>query len=426
MRAASCLFLAALVAFGCSSASEPASAGPDVPSPFSEASSPLEREVDPQVDPTVLSAVVEGNTEFAFDLFRQSAAADANLVQAPLSLSTVLSMTYAGARGETAAELAAVLHFTEGAAQHASFNLVDRRLEARVAGATGKDGAEARLQSDNMLFSRPDIRFEQPFLDTLALNYGAGVQLSDLASQQALDALNGYVAERTEQRVPELLSKFPPDCALILINTVYVNAGWAIPFDKGRTASAPFAAPGGAKPVPFMHAEDTYLYADTELATAVEIPTTVAGLALDIGLPKGDLGTFEQALHASQWATLTAALQPRGVALSLPKVKVEPAAAGSLVASFEALGLKAPLTGAADFSGITASTRLQIADIVHKTFFEIDEDGLEAAASSAVVMTDESATITDVTFTADRPFVFVLRDTESGSVLFVGHIVDPT
>jgi serpin B len=261
----------------------------------------------------------------------------------------------------------------------------------------------------------------------LAVNYGAGVQLTDLGSADSLSLINDYVSERTEKRVPQLFAQpLPSDTKMVLVNTVYVNSAWAAPFEKEATSDQSFAAPAGSKSVPFMHATESYRYVETDAASAVEIPLSIPDLALEIVLPTGDLAAFEAGLTGASLDQLLAGLEPTGLNLALPKFKLEPATDGSVMKPLQALGMKQAFLGTADFSGITDSFHLTIADVVHKTFFEIDEDGLEAAAVSAVIAVDESASFAETSMVVDRPFFVVLRDVQTRSVLFLGHVVDPS
>lgn len=399
----------------------------DAGSPFPEARSSLARDLSPQVSEAARRQTAQDNAEFAMALFKHSVTPDQNAMQAPLSLSTALAMTFAGAAGETATEMATALHFTVPPAElHPAFNWLDQQLTARAAGATGKDGKPARVRSDNLVFSVPELVAKAPFLDTLAVHYGAGVQLADLGTPAALDRINEYVAERTEERVPKLLGTLPAGTVMVLVNTVYVNAAWATPFVRDATRDRSFATPVGARDVPFMQTTFAGRYVDTSAFTAVEIPLAVPGLAMDVVLPKAGLAAFETGASGASLNELFTSMTAAGVNLSLPKFKLEPKANGSVVAPLRALGMNLPFTAAADFSAMSDSFPLQIGEVVHKTFFEIDEDGLEAAGASAVAMTRSAGAMAEVELVVDRPFLVVLRDVETGNVLFLGHVVDPS
>ena len=418
-----------LVACGAtSSSSDPCTgAACAAASPFEEARSTLARDPAPAVTSSARTQSAVDNTNFALDLFKKSSTPTQNLMQAPFSLSTALAMTFAGARGTTADEMAQALHFTLPTAElHASFNLVDAALEARAGQGTGKSENEpSRLRTDNLLFSALG-EIEPPFLDLLAVNYGAGVQQTDLASEESLALINGYVATQTEQRIPTLLSELPPDTKLLLLDTVYVNAAWQKPFAPNATSERSFTTPSGAKGAPFMSATGTYASVTTVALRAVEIPLSTPGLVMDVVMP-ADLAAYEAALDAAALDQLWSTLDDAPLYLALPKFKLEPAANGSLRSSLQTLGMqRAFQSDAADFSGISTQA-LFLFDVVQKTFFEVDEGGLEAAAASAVVGGGKSGGGPPIpSLIVDHPFLVVVRDVSTHTVLFLGHVVDPT
>ncbi len=425
------LLLAALLTgtlFACTSTTpEPEPAGPDTrPAGIEEAKSELTRDLAPVVTPADQAALVAGNTDFALALFKQTAKPTTNLVQSPHSISTALAMVYAGAAGQTKADVATALHFDVPDAElHPAFNWLDLQIESRAKSAAGKDGKPARVHVDNLLFGAKQTVFGTPFLDTLAVHYGAGVQKVDFGQPSTVETINSWVAQRTEQRIPKLLDAVDASTRLVLVNTVYVNAAWAAPFTKEATADETFATPSGARTLPFMHQTGGMRYADTDAAQVVELGLSTEGLVFDVILPKGDLAAFEAEQTRASLSSLLGTLPYTEVALSLPKFKIEPTADGSIKQALSALGMASAFTAAADLSPLVPAERIQLFDVVHKTFFEIDEEGLEAAAATAVTGRATSAPPIPVPMRVDRPFLIVLRDLPTGQVLFLGHIVDP-
>lgn len=427
MRLPSLFALLPLFALACNTADP---AGEQArPAQIGEAKSELSRNLTPSVSDAAKTELVRQNTEFALALFRKSATPTENLVQSPHSLSTALAMTFAGADGQTKTDIATALHFTLPDEElHSAFNWLDLEIESRAKDAKGKDGKPARVHVDNLLFSANDVTLAEPYLDTIALNYGAGVQLVDFGDSATVDVINGWVSQRTEQRIPKLLqpNSVDADTRLVLLNTVYINSAWQSPFQKSAMQDGTFTSPLGARTVPFLFQSEQFDYFRSDSAQIIELNLATEGLAFDVILPDAELAAFEAEQTEGSLSTLFSSLQPQQVALHLPKFKLEPADQGSLKKPLSELGM-ASVFERANFSRMMPEEEnLYVADVIHKTFFEIDEDGLEAAAASAVIVNDESAAApSEIEMRVDRPFMVVLRDKPTGQVLFLGHIVAP-
>jgi serpin B len=370
-------------------------------------------------------ALVAGNTEFALDLYGALFDGDDNLFLSPHSLSLALAMTYAGARGETERQMAGALHFGLPQAQlHPAFNTLDQALAAR----SGDEPQVFQLRLVNALWGQAGETFLAPFLDTLAENYGAGLQLVDFRQAEAARArIDGWAREQTENRIEELL---PPgaldaETVLVLTNAAYFRAAWLQPFAEAASHDAAFTLPGGERVmVPTMEQVAELGYAELPGVQAVELPYAGGELSMVILLP--DEGNFEplaRALDADQLAAILGALAPTSLHLALPRFRYE--AGLELRDALTALGLVDAFGGRADFSGIDGSQELFLDQVYHRAFIDVDEAGSEAAAASAVVVARKGALQAERELRVDRPFLFFIRDLETGAILFFGHVVNP-
>jgi serpin B len=390
------------------------------------------RDTSPQVAAGGLEAVVSGNTEFALDLYSRLAGEEGNVFFSPCSISVALAMTYAGARGETERQMAEALHFTLPQADlHPALNSLDLELTSRGEGAEGRGGEPFRLHIVNALWGQTGYSLLPEFLDTLAVNYGAGMRLLDFASDpEACRAeINRWAANETEDRVEELV---PPDIIddatrVVLTNATYFDAAWESKFEEHWTYADPFTLLDGSEvTVDMMHQSHTFPYAAGEGYQAIELPYDGGELAMVILLPAdGRFSEFEQTLDAAHLEAVIGALQPVGVKLAIPRFQYE--SAFRLDETLGALGMRdAFVSGLADFSGMDGSPYfLYIQGVVHKALVRVDEEGTEAAAATAVVL-GVGVPPGEVKMTIDRPFIFLIRDRKTGAILFLGRVLDPT
>ncbi|MFP3896684.1 MAG: serpin family protein [Anaerolineales bacterium] len=384
-----------------------------------------ERISKPQVSEEDLGALVEGDTAFALDLYRFLAEDEGNLFYSPYSISLALAMTYAGARGETEAQMADVLHFDLPQDRlHPAFNALDLALASR-----GEEEEGFRLHIANAVWGQEGYEFLSDFLQTLAENYGAGLRVLDFKTEpeESRTIINDWVAEETEERIEDLLppGAIDPSTVLVLTNAIYFNAAWQHPFQEGATEDGTFYLPNGQEvTVPMMKQEKFLAYGEGEDYQALELPYEGEELSMVILLPQeGDFEEFEGTLDARRIETIVQDMEFTNVALAMPKFSFEWDA--SLKDTLEAMGMPAAFDAGADFSGMTGSPDLFIDDVVHKAFVAVDEEGTEAAAATGVVMA-ESAPASPVEFTVDRPFIFLIRDRETGTILFIGRVMDPS
>jgi len=396
------------------------------------ARSDLDRDLEPQVAPEDLHQVAADNRAFALNLYQvlKDGGPD-NLFYSPHSISVALAMTYAGARGQTEAEMAQAMHFTLGQERlHPAFDELDLLLASRGEGAEGKDGEGFRLHVVNALWGQKGYKFEDAFLDTLAQNYGAGLRLVDFAkaAEAARKIINTWVSEQTEGRIQDLIAPGVLDSMtrLVLTNAIYFNAAWQFPFDEERTADGPFTRLDGSQvTVPMMAQQESLGYVAGDEYQAVDLLYSGGELSMTVLLPdEGNFEAFEASLDTGRIETVFESLRRQEVALTMPKYEFE--AEFSLPDALRQLGMVEPFTSQADFSGMTGARDLFISDVLHKAFVSVDESGTEAAAATAVIMKLTAMPSEPVRVEVNRPFIFLIRDIETGAILFMGRVLDPS
>ena len=409
---------AAVVLCGCGS-TKAGGAGPGRPA------RPAPRVTRPAAAPTQHSELVSGNTDFALRLYQRLSREEGNLFFAPYSISTALAMTYAGARGETEGQMARTLGFSLPQAElHPAFNALSQEL------GRGEETEGFRLHLANALWGQTGYSFRQEFLDLLARSYGAGMELVDYTRdpEGARRAINEWAEKKTEGKIKDLVPRGEINEAtrLVLANAVYFDAKWLHPFRKASTGRAPFALPSGRKvEVDTMHATLPAGYAEDRGWQVVELPYQHESMGMDVLLPpEGALAASERSLDAARLSSLLGGLEPREVTLALPKFSYE--SRFKLNDTLAAMGMPDAFgSGRTDFSGMDGTRRLFIQFVVHKALVRVDEEGTEAAAATAVGMGGRAAPGEVVRVTVDRPFLFLIRDTRSGTILFLGRVVDP-
>lgn len=382
-------------------------------------------------DDSGVPELVAGNSAFALDLYHALFDRDANLFYSPYSISLALAMTYAGARGQTATEMAQALHYTLPQDElHPAFNALDQALASRGEQVDEEQGERFRLHVANALWGQQDFHFSPEFLDLLAEHYGAGLRLLDFqnAPEPSRETINRWVEEHTEQKIVDLLPPGSIDSLtrLVLSNAVYFNAGWMHPFAEATTQDAPFhLLDGSTVTVPMMHESERLGYAAGKGWQAVELPYVGGELSMVVLLPdEGQFEAYAQNLDAQGLAAALQSLERTQVQLAMPRFEYE--AGAKLKGALTQLGMEQAFTDDADFSGMTGKPELCISDVYHKAYVAVDEEGTEAAAATAVVGGVTSAMPAEPKeVRIDRPFIFLIRDVQTGAILFLGHVVNP-
>ncbi len=393
------------------------------------AKSDLGRVTSPATSPSDLETQVKNNNAFAFDLYRSLQTQDRNLIYSPYSISLALAMTYAGARGETESQMAQALHFLPQGQIHPAFNALDLQLAERGK-AQSEEETPLQLNIANAVWAEQTYPFLQNYLDTIALNYGAGIRLADFIKQpeSVRKEINGWVSDQTEDKIKDLIPQgvLSADTRMTLVNAIYFKADWLAPFEADSTQDAPFHLLDGSQvSAPTMNQDLFIPYAQGDGWQAIELAYQGETAAMDIIVP--DEGRFEEveaSLDDETVSTILQSLQPTSVSLALPKFQFE--SEFGLVDQLAALGMQDAFDpNAANFTGMTERNDLYISAVVHKAFVAVDEKGTEAAAATAVIMDLASALQSDVTLKIDRPFIFVIRDIPTGQILFLGRVLNP-
>jgi serpin B len=390
-----------------------------------------ERETSPQVPAADLEELAAGNSAFALDLYQALRVEEGNLFFSPYSISVALAMTYAGAQGETEAEMAETLRF--GLPQerlHPAFNGLDLELAKRGEGAEGTGEQGFRLNIANALWGQTGYPFLPEFLDVLASNYGAGMRLVDFSAdaEAARVTINDWVSQQTEGRIEDLIPQGVVDAAtrLVLTNAIYFNAAWAKPFAEAGTEDGPFYLLDGSQvTAPLMRQTESFGYAHGEGYQVVELPYSGQELSMVILLPdEGQFDAFEEGLNAKGVEAMLGGVGYQQLDLTMPRFEFD--AEFSLKETLEGMGMPLAFSGEADFSGMTGQRDLYISAVIHKAFVAVDEEGTEAAAATAVAMAEMAMPAEPLEVRVDRPFLFFIRDIPTGTILFAGRVLDPT
>ncbi len=395
------------------------------------AKSSLARDTNPSVPLGDLATLVNGNNTFAINLFHTLQTQDGNLVFSPYSISLALAMTYAGARNETESQMAKAMQFNLPQGQlHPAFNALDLAL-ANEGKAQGNNGQPMQLNIANAIWAEQTHPFQQAYLDLIAKNYGAGIQLADFIKnfEPVRGQINSWVSNQTKNKINDLLAPGSVNSStrMVLVNAIYFKADWGVPFDANNTSDSTFnLLDGSQSQVKMMNnGELTLSYAKGDGYQAVELPYSGNTAAMDIILPdEGNFQSFELALEAQALNGIFNSMQSTPIALGLPKFTFT--TNFSLSDQLKWLGMTDAFSDQADFSGMTGNRDLFISDVIHKAFVAVDEKGTEAAAATAVIMQAMSMPVQQkVHLVIDHPFIFVIRDLKSGQILFVGRVLNP-
>jgi serpin B len=368
--------------------------------------------------------VVQGNNKFAVDLYQKLQGLEGNLFFSPYSISTALAMTYAGARADTQTQMAQALHFLPDQKRlHPIFALLAKKL-----GEAGEKGY-VQLRIANALWPRKGDKFLKAYLALMKTLYGVRFTPVDFGEEdKARHIINNWVAEKTDNKIKDLIASGVLDAGtrLVLVNAIYFKGDWASPFDAGLTSQAPFlAASGGPIQVPMMTLKHTFMYAEDEKLQALELPYAGDHLSMFLLLPRENdgLAKLEESLAVEFLDNWTKALAENEVDVFLPRFELT--FPFRLDDTLKTMGMIDAFSGKADFSGMDGSKELFIGAILHKAFVTVNEKGTEAAAATAVAMQTKALAFQPIIFRADHPFVFLIRENRTGSILFMGRVMDP-
>ncbi len=363
---------------------------------------------------------------FTANTYKRLAGGDGNLILSPFNIATALSMLLSGARGQTAYEIQSVLHLHSDSAYDAALGSLVSDLDK--AGNTGGN----ELHTANGLWVQRGLDIQAAFQRTLAEDFHASLTPLDFIThpEAARSQINGWTEEHTKERIKNLLPPGSVDARtrLVLTSAIYFYGKWQNPFVTSRTQPAPFTSQTGAiMQTGFMNQTLHSGYTETDAAQILELPYAGTGIAFDVLLPKAPAGLpdLEKSLTVEKLTGWFGALANRNVQVSLPKFRVE--AEFSLSTTLSAMGMPTAFTHQADFSGIEPKRTLEVAGVFHKAFVDVSEQGTEAAAATGITMRPMAARRPEqaVVFRADHPFIFLIRDTRTGIILFVGRLMEP-
>jgi len=377
--------------------------------------------------PSANTTVSGGINAFACDLYAHLRGKDGNLFFSPLSLSSALAATRAGARGETASQMARTLHLSADMDQT---NQGFLRLLGRLNGP--QHDKRLHIEIANSLWSQKNFTLHPEYVEMAKNFYGAAANTVDYvnAPAAAADRINAWVAEKTRGRIPRLLEAPDTNTRLILINTIYFKGLWSFPFDRAATKDDIFHAPDKPVRIPFMMRTDSFNYQETQDFQMLELPYADGKFSLFVLLPAatpGALENLEEKLSPQLLTQWIKALTRHKVQVVFPKFKLSwgPATLNEALVS---LGMRDAFSqDSADFSGMSAQalnpdTRLFLSDVLHQATLEVDEQGTTATAATGVLVATKSLPLV---FRADRPFLFFIRENTGGTILFLGRLTAP-
>ncbi len=363
--------------------------------------------------------LAQGNTAFAEQLYGQLLEADCNTFFSPHSISTALAMTYGGARENTAREMKTALHFQLDPSQlHPAFKALNATL------ADGMQRSGQRLNIANaLILTGGDVSRE--YKQILEENYAAEIFPGDLG------AINAWVKQKTEAKIEKILDDLDPDSVCVILNAIYFKGIWERRFEKSRTQEAPFKrSAADALNVPLMQQKEDFKLLDQEDFQAIAMPYKGQAFSMVVLLPRqvDGLGALEAKMTAqslNHWLSALDGQRPQKVLLYLPRFKLE--TSYDLAAPLKKMGVRDAFDmDRADFRGMGwPKGKLYISQVKHKAVVEVNEEGTEAAAATAVEMATKSMPAPPEVFRADHPFLFLIRHDATGTLLFMGRMVNP-
>jgi serpin B len=381
-----------------------------------------------------VKAVGQANNQFAFDLYQKLDSGTGNIIVSPYSIDTALGMLDVGARGDTHTEIAAAMHQPQLAPadfQAAMGQLIQQFQASKAAGSAAPiKGYE--LHVADALWGQKGVTWLPDYLTAMKSNFGAGLESLDFANEAvARKTINDWVSSQTADKIKDLIPSGAISGAtrMVLTNAVYFKADWQRKFKAESTHDGDFHADGKAAVIqaPLMNQNTRFDYMDNAAFQAVRMPYVGDDVAMIVLLPKSidGLPAIEKTLDAKLLGTVTTALKPQQVNITLPKFKANQTL--PLNGTLADLGIRKAFTGAADFSGMTGSPDLYLSTAIHKAFIAVDEAGTEAAAATGMVMNRMAIAVPPqaVEFKADHPFVYVLTDIKTGVILFIGRVENP-
>ncbi|MDD5382816.1 MAG: serpin family protein [Candidatus Margulisbacteria bacterium] len=364
---------------------------------------------------------------FSFNLYQELKDEPGNLFFSPYGVYTALSMAYAGASGETARQMAGTLNLGPSADK-------DHQELGRLINQLNTPKESYKLTAANALWGQRGYKFLKPFLSILKDRYRSELNQADFMRnpEESRKTINRWVEKQTDKKIKDLLVPASVNklTRLILINAIYFKAAWHEKFEKEATRDEAFYLSSDEKTiVPMMKQTEEFEYYENAKLQMLQLPYKHYDLAMLIILPKerAGLASLEQNLKSEELNRWLKELERKEVIISLPRFKTT--STFSLQDILPVMGMKDAFSvDNADFSGMTGKRDIFISDVIHKAYVDVNEDGTEAAAATAVLMAESMAPRPEEpkVFKADHPFIFLIRDNNSGTILFFGRIVNPS
>jgi len=391
---------------------------------------PYQPDQPPQTDDTGstqsgIQQVVDANNQFAFDLYSElDKSEQGNIFYSPYSISAALAMTYEGAEGQTADEMKSVFHFPESNVLRPNF--------AAIYNEINKKNKPYKLSTGNALWAQYDYTFLEEYTNRVEQYYGGKVANVDFIkeTEKSRQTINSFIEEQTNKKIIDLIPKgiLNPSTVLVLTNAIYFKGTWEWEFDKSDTHEQDFKiTPEDVVKTPMMYMKNDktkFNYADAGDLQILELPYKGEDISMLILLPSENLESIEPFLNSEKLKEYKNQMQDTKLdAIYLPKFEFD--SKYFMKETLSAMGMPLAFSSSADFSGMDGTRSLFIDKVIHQAYVKVDEEGTEAAAATAVIMT-ESAAIPRNVFRADHPFIFIIQEKETGNILFMGRVTDPT
>ena len=365
--------------------------------------------------------IIEADQLFGFELFKEvmSLSQEENIMISPLSVSYALGMTLNGAAGTTLDAFREVLHFTELTDQEVNESYKDLmnqliHLDDRV-----------KFAIANSIWYKEGYPVLNEFIQTNQDYFDAAVEELDFSDPASVDIINGWIEEKTNDKIKDMLDFIPPDAVMYLVNAIYFNAKWKYQFDPEDTYTGTFnLEEGGTWETDFMKIKGAFNYTVNDLFTAVELPYGDSSFSMVVMLPSGDLTPADlvEEMDMARWEAWFGTPSVQNVMIELPKFTY--GWKDLLNEPLINLGLGIAFSGGADFSRITTGAGLYISRVIHQTFIDVMEEGTEAAAATIVELREISIP-EEPLFRADRPFLYLIKENSTGAILFMGKVGKP-
>ncbi len=365
--------------------------------------------------------ILQADRQFAFELFKEihALSEEDNMMISPLSTSYALGMTLNGANGDTRDAFRQMLHFDDLTDQEVNESYLD--LMSQLVNLD----KQVQFSIANSIWYKLGYNVLEDFIATNQEYFDAAVEELDFSDPEAVDIINGWIEEKTNDKIKDMLDFIPSNAVMYLINAIYFNATWKYQFDPEESFQEDFYLEGGGThQADFMQLEGTFNYTSQELFSAVELPYGDSAYSMVAMLPAAgvNIDALVDELDAESWDSWLNEAYPTNVLIQLPKFKY--GFKSLLNDPLGNLGLGIAFTGGADFSRITPGGGIYISRVIHQTFIDVNEEGTEAAAATIVEMI-ESAGPQITSFTADKPFLYMIKENSTGALLFMGKVGKP-